>query len=181
MTKGTKHATRCSSEWAGNVAAAGHGLLAGWRPNFRRRPWGLSHSPTCSTFPTTLTLPAAALDVMHVLHAAPPPRPPAPCPRNSTMADATQAGEVPADAVVETKQPTWRMPSPMPSMLSFYDTFYPLRMYNSLTRSKVRRGGLSASGVPVPSPALPACCTAGAIHPQERQGGVLVHVRAHSV
>jgi hypothetical protein len=32
----------------------------------------------------------------------------------------------------------WRMPQAMGSLLEFWDKAYPLRMYNSLTRSKVR-------------------------------------------
>lgn len=34
--------------------------------------------------------------------------------------------------------PLWRMPAPMKSPLGFFDTAYPLKLYNSLTRSKVR-------------------------------------------
>jgi hypothetical protein len=35
-------------------------------------------------------------------------------------------------------QAHWRMPQPMGSLLEFWDKAYPLRVYNSLTRSKVR-------------------------------------------
>lgn len=34
--------------------------------------------------------------------------------------------------------PTWYPPAPMNSLLDFWDRFYPLKLYNSLTRTKVR-------------------------------------------
>lgn len=33
--------------------------------------------------------------------------------------------------------PLWRLPRPMSSLLNFYTEFYPLRVYNSMTRTMV--------------------------------------------
>jgi hypothetical protein len=33
--------------------------------------------------------------------------------------------------------PAWQLPRPMPSLLTFYQQFYPLRVFNSMTRTAV--------------------------------------------
>ena len=38
-----------------------------------------------------------------------------------------------------TSLPPWIAPKPMDDMTDFYERYHPLKMYNSLTRSKVRQ------------------------------------------
>lgn len=50
------------------------------------------------------------------------------------------ADGVPFDQDAERSRslPLWRMPQPMGSLLEFWDRVAPLRVHNSLTRTKVR-------------------------------------------
>ncbi len=80
--------------------------------------------------------------------------------------------------------PPWRMPAPMPSALGFWDSFYPLRVLNSLTRTLTPFIPMQVRAAPAVRRCLCvvcgarrlrcACCCAG-------QASALVHVRPDGV
>ena len=71
--------------------------------------------------------------------------------------------------------PPWRMPAPVPDMLQFFETCYPLKVQNSLTRSKVRR---NMELLLLPASRL---VFADAICAHERAPSHMVHVWPHCV
>ena len=50
-----------------------------------------------------------------------------------SQASAAAAGSASEDAC--SKMPPWQLPAPMTSTLDFWKKFYPLRVFNSLTRT----------------------------------------------